>query len=264
MNDKSYGVGRLALIQVKKEPNDRAEQTTQLLFGDHYEVLSTSTDSKWIYIKIFADSYEGWIDYKQHHAITPDYFDQINHANFKITIDLASGILYKKIPLTILLGSIVPISNSELFKMEEQFAFNGEAKSLGQKREFEFLKSIAQKYLHAPYQWGGKSPFGIDCSGFTQMVYKISGYHISRDAHQQAICGKEVAGLDQALPGDLAYFYGSNGNIGHVGILLEDEKIIHASGRVRIDGLTEEGIVDLDSKVITHSLAELRRIMINP
>jgi len=261
MNAKSYGVSRLALVPVRKDPDDRSEQTTQLLFGDHYEVIDSSTDQRWLRIQIFSDSYQGWIDAKQHHPITPDYFQQINHANFKITTDLASSILYKKNPLTILIGSIVPISNSELFKMEEQFAFNGEAKSLGQKREFEFLSSIAMKYLHAPYQWGGKSPFGIDCSGFSQMVYKICGYSISRDASQQATCGREVVGIDNSLPGDLAFFYDKAGHIGHVGLLLEDNKIIHASGKVRIDQLIDEGIIDVERKVITHSLAGIRRII---
>jgi len=256
-----YGVSRLALIPVRLGPDDRTEQTTQLLFGDHYEVIGFSNDKAWVNVRIFADGYEGWINRKQHHGITPEYFDQINHANFKITTDLTAGILYKKNPLTILMGSIVPISNSELFKMEEQFAFNGEAKSLGQKREFEFLKTVALKYLHAPYQWGGKSPFGIDCSGFTQMVYKVSGYLIPRDAYQQATGGTEVLGLSNALPGDLAYFSNGKGNISHVGILLEEEKVVHASGRVRIDQLLEEGIVDIETKVITHTLSGIRRFL---
>ncbi|GAB1445597.1 C40 family peptidase [Flammeovirgaceae bacterium] len=263
MNEESHGVCRLALVQVRKEPDDRSEQITQLLFGDHYEVLSHSTDGKWLYIKIFTDAYEGWIDIKQHHAITPEYFNQINQANFKITTDLTAGILYKKNPITILLGSIVPISNSELFKMEEQFAFNGDAKSLGQKREFEFLRSIAIKYLHAPYQWGGKSPFGVDGSGFTQMVFKISGYSIPRDTNQQSGCARQVANLQSALPGDLVSFYIENGNIGHVGIILEDQKLIHASGSVKIDQLTEEGIVDFESKKISYPLAGIRRILAN-
>jgi hypothetical protein len=256
-----YGVSRLAVVPIRISPDDRTEQTSQLLFGDHYEVLSTSSDMKWLHIRVFADGYEGWIDANQHHSITPEYFDQINHANFKITTDLASGILYKKNPLTILIGSIVPISNSELFKMEEQFAFNGESKSLGQKRDFEFLHSIALKYLHAPYQWGGKSPFGIDCSGFTQMVFKIGGYGLSRDAQQQANCGKEVNDLSSAQPGDLAFFTGINGKVGHVGFILEEQKIIHASGRVKIDMLTEKGICEPDSKTVTHPLAGIRRIM---
>ncbi len=262
MDNVTFGVSRLAVVAVRKEPDDRAEQTTQLLFGDHYELLSFSTDQKWAYIRIFADKYEGWMDAKQHHEITKDYFEQINHANFKITTDIASGILYKKNPLTILMGSIVPISNSELFKMEEQFAFNGEAKSLGQKRDYEFLRTIAIKYLHAPYQWGGKSPFGIDCSGFTQMVFKINGYQIPRDAGQQANAGRSVDSLGQALPGDLAFFHNGSDVISHVGIMMENSRIIHASGQVRIDQLAPEGIIHSETNSITHTLKSIRRALV--
>ncbi|MEQ8423640.1 MAG: C40 family peptidase [Cyclobacteriaceae bacterium] len=256
-----FGVSRLALIPVRKDADNRSEQSSQLLFGDHYEVLDTSKDKEWLYIRIFADKYEGWINVKQHHSISSEYFNQINYANYKITTDLASGILYKKSPLTVLMGSIVPISNSELFKMEEQFAFNGESKSLGQKRDFDFLKSIALKYIHAPYQWGGKSPFGIDCSGFTQMTFKICGYPISRDASEQKKCGKEVDGFGNALPGDLAFFSDTKGTVTHVGIILEEEKIAHASGQVKIDVLVEDGIIDTETKVITHFLSHIRRIL---
>lgn len=261
MDILDYGVCRLALVAVRLKPDDREPQVTQLLFGDHYEVLLISKDGKWLLIRIFADRYEGWIDRKQHHAITSEYFDQINHANFKITTDLVTGILYKKNPLSILIGSIVPVSQVELFKVEEQLAFNGESKSLGQKRDFEFLKSIAIKYGHAPYQWGGKGPFGIDCSGLVQMVFKICGYPLLRDAHQQAGQGKPVDGLLAAKPGDLAFFANPEGQIIHVGILLEDNKIVHASGHVRIDLLMEEGILNLETKIFTHTLAFLRRIM---
>jgi hypothetical protein len=224
-------------------------------------VTQISDDKNWVRIRIHADLYEGWLAEKQHHAITKDFFEQINHANYKISTDLTSSLLYKKSPLTILLGSIVPISNSELFKMEEQFAFNGESKSLGQKREYEFLKFIALKYLNAPYQWGGKSPFGIDCSGFTQMVFKISGYPMLRDASQQASHGKKVNSLSEALPGDLAYFQNSEGHINHVGIILEEDKIIHASGKVHVDLILEEGILNAESKIYTHHLGGIRRIL---
>ena len=256
-----HGVCRLALVPVRKDPADQSEQVTQLLFGDHYEVTRFSEDRKWVCIRIHADLYEGWIIEKQHHTITKEFFEQINHTNYKISTDLTSSLLYKKNPLTILLGSIVPISNSELFRMEEQFAFNGESKSLGQKREYEFLKSIAYKYLNAPYQWGGKSPFGIDCSGFTQMVFKISGYPMLRNASQQANHGKKIKSLAEALPGDLAFFKDQEGHINHVGIILEDEKIIHASGKVHIGLLLEEGILHTESKIYTHHLAGIRRIL---
>lgn len=256
-----YGVCRLALVPVRKTPDDRAEQTTQLLFGDHYEVIHETTDKKWLNIRIHADLFEGWIDASQHHAITKDYFDQINYANYKITTDISCNILYKKNTLTILMGSIVPISNSELFKLEEQFAFNGEAKSLGQKRDVEFLKTIALKYNHSPYQRGGKSPFGIDSAGFTQIVFKISGYSLQREIAQQANQGKKVKDLGEALPGDLLFFMDKHREVNHVGILLDSERVIHADGRVRIDLIMEEGILNPDTKVYTHTLASIRRVI---
>jgi hypothetical protein len=256
-----YGVCRLSLVSVRKEMSDRAEQVTQLLFGDDYEVLEVSKDKKWMRIKTHFDQYEGWIDSRQHHSITKEYFEFISRAEFKITTDLTSSLLYNKIPLMILMGSIIPISGSELFKMEEQFAFNGDSKSLGQKREFEYVKSIAFKYLNAPYQWGGKSPFGIDCSGFVQMVFKICGYRLSRDSSQQSSQGKPVLTIMEAMPGDLAFFNDAENKIVHTGILLGDDKIIHASDRVRIDHINEEGILHMDTKIYTHHLSHIRRIL---
>lgn len=257
MDVLGYGVCRLALVPVRLGPEEQAPQVTQLLFGDHYEMLKVDERRNRILIRVHMDATEGWIDASQHHGITHDYFEQINLANFKITTDLTCGILYKKSPLTILLGSIVPISNSELFKMEEQFAFNGESKSLGQKREFEFVKNIAQKYLNAPQVAGGKSPFGIDPSGFIQMVMKIAGYPISRLAQQQINEGNKLT-LEERKPGDVAFFKTSNPEL-HTGIVLDDRKIIHADGRVRIDQLNDEGIINSDTKTCTHQLVGIRR-----
>ncbi len=261
MNSFDFGICRLSVVPVRLEPSDKGEMVTQLLFGDQYEVTQHNADKKWLKVKIHHDQYEGWIDDKQHHAISKEYFDYLNHAEFKITTDLTTSILYHKSPQVILMGSMIPISSSELFKMEEQFAFNGEAKNVGQKREFEFLKNTAIKYINAPYVWGGKSPFGIDCSGFTQMVFKISGYNLFRDAWQQGNQGKSVKSYHDAKPGDLVFFKNDEGKIIHVGILLDDDKIIHACGRVRIDHFNEEGIINVETKVYTHQLAHIRRIL---
>ena len=261
MEEIDFGVCRLSLAGVRKDPADQAEQVTQLLFGDHYSVLEFSPDRKWIKISIHFDQYEGWIDVKQHQSITKEYFNHISHTEFKITTDLTSTLLYNKSPLVILMGSIIPISSSELFKMEEQFAFNGEAKNVGQRREFDYLRTTASKYLNSPYQWGGKSPFGIDCSGFTQMVFKICGYKLLRDASQQVSQGKTVASLAASRQGDLAFFMNENGKISHTGILLAENKIIHASGKVRIDPIDDEGILPGETKIHTHKLSAIRRIM---
>ena len=261
MEEIDYGICRMSVLPVRKDPAHQAEQVTQFLFGDHYAVIEHSNDGKWVRVRGWYDQYEGWIDIRQHQAISPEYFKHINHAEFKITTDLTATLLYNKSPIMILMGSMIPISSSELFKMEEQFAFNGESKNVGQRREFDFLRVIATRYLNSPYQWGGKTPFGIDCSGFTQMVFKICGYKLLRDASQQAGQGKAVASLSAARQGDLAFFTDGNGKVSHTGILMADHKVIHASGKVRIDLLGEEGIRHAESGVLTHTLSVIRRVL---
>ena len=256
-----YGVCRLSIVPVRAEASDKSELSTQLLFGDHYEVIEISKDKKWLKIRINFDQFEGWLDAKQHHPVSRDYYDYLNRAEFKITIDITASILYNKSPQIILMGSMIPISSSELFKMEEQFAFNGEAKNLGQKREYEYLRNVAVKYLNAPYLWGGKSPFGIDCSGFVQMVFKICGYRLFRNSWQQSNQGKSFRNVEQSKPGDLIFFKNVEGKVNHVGILLEGDRIIHASGKVRVDHLNEEGILNLETKIYTHQFSHVRRIL---
>jgi hypothetical protein len=255
------GICRICIVPVRREPSDKAEMVTQLLFGDHYTVMEYSGDGKWVRISIYYDEYEGWIDVKQHKRISEEYFEEINNNEFRICTDLIAPILYKKKPLQIVLGSILPLAHTELFDIEEQFAFNGEAKRLGQRREFDFLKFITLKYLNAPYLWGGKSPFGIDCSGFTQMVFKLTGYRLKRDTSQQVLQGENIAGLEEALPGDLIFCRNEDKQISHVGILLEDKKIIHASGSVRVDFLDERGIFNRSMNEYTHRMAEIKRIL---
>lgn len=261
MDNLEFGVCRLSIVPVRMEPGDRAEQVSQLLFGDHYEVTYRTHDRKWLRIRTYFDQYEGWIDEKQHHGISYDYFDYLNRAEFKITTDLSSTILYNKTQLTILLGSMIPISSSELFKMEEQFAFNGEAKNVGTKREYEFLRTIAFRYYNAPYLWGGRSPFGVDCSGFTQMVFKICGYKLFRDSWQQASQGKYFATIEEGQPGDLVFFTNAEDQVHHVAILLEGMRVIHASGKVRVDPIDGQGILNTDTKSYTHTFSHLRRII---
>ena len=258
LNEK--GVCRLSIVPVRTKPLDSSEMVTQLLFGDHYSVVEESNRGKWVRIKVHNDGYEGWIDKKQHYFITEAYFEQINSADYKVCLDRATTILFKKRTLPILLGSVLPIASVELFKLEEQFAFNGESKSLGEVWPFERLKQVAFKYLNAPYLWGGKTPFGIDCSGFTQMVFKICGYRLERDSAMQCNQGRVVDTLVQAEPGDLCFF-GTKTKINHVGILLENERIIHASGFVRIDEITEEGIINKDTGEKTHNINSIRRII---
>src|SRR5210317_104013 len=134
------GVCRLSVVPVRVKPLESSEMVTQLLFGDHYSVFEESNRGKWVRIKVYSDGYEGWIDKKQHYQISEEYFEQINSADYKICLDRSSTVLFKKKTLPILMGSVLPIASVELFKLEEQFAYNGEAKNLGEVWRFERLK----------------------------------------------------------------------------------------------------------------------------
>ena len=168
--------------------------------------------------------------------------------------------LYNKQVIHVPLGSVLPLLNNPLFQNEEQLAFNGEAKSLHQKWESDQLISLSKKYLNAPYLWGGRSPFGIDCSGFTQVVFRVAGYKLQRDSKDQIGQGKEIQ-LEDAGPGDLAFFTNKAGKMNHVGIILKDNQIIHASGKVRVDQLDNQGIFNQEIKTYTHQLFQVRRIL---
>ena len=115
-------------------------------------------------------------------------------------------------------------------------------------------------YLNAPYLWGGRTHFGIDCSGFTQMVYKLNGHKLLRDASQQATQGEPLSFIEESEPGDLAFFDNEEGTITHVGIMMADHHIIHAHGQVRIDHMDHTGIYNAELKKHTHKLRVIKKI----
>src|SRR5690606_32644982 len=154
---------------------------------------------------------------------------------------------------SICLGSLVSSANFLGHHFEGRF--------FSETRPKRFLIETALLYLNTPYLWGGKTPFGIDCSGFTQMVYKLNGYKLLRDASQQATQGEALSFIEESEPGDLAFFDNHEGIITHVGIIMEDNYIIHAHGKVRIDRLDHSGIFNYDTRSHTHRLRVIKRII---
>jgi len=260
MESLSYGICRLSVVPVRAKGEDASELISQLLFGEHYTVLDRDEEAKWIYVRNAFDSYEGWIDVKQHHGISIEYYQQLDNTEYKICTDFTARILYNKNVVHVTIGAILPLLSNPLFVTEEQLAFNGEAKSLFQRWPVEQMLVSANKYLNAPYLWGGKTPFGIDCSGFTQQVFRLAGYQLKRDSIQQLRQGKEVNFGDH-LPGDLAFFKNENGIMNHVGIVLTNESVIHASGQVRIDRLDNEGIFNETMNKHSHRLFKIKRVV---
>jgi hypothetical protein len=252
-----FGICNLAIIPLRFEPSDKSEIVSQVLFGEHFEILEQL--KQWFRIKMQYDDYEGWIDSKQLQLISESSFNQLSKDAIILNADLIEYITApNNVLIPIPLGSSVSFLNNNDINTSN-FVFEG-TKISGIKPK-ECLINTAFLYLNTPYLWGGKTPFGIDCSGFTQMVYKLNGYKLLRDASQQATQGEALSFIEESEPGDLAFFDNDEGNITHVGIIMEDNYIIHASGKVRIDRLDHLGIYNAEINKHTHKLRVIKKII---
>lgn len=252
-----FGICNLAIVPLRAEASDRSEMTSQVLFGEHFRILEQT--EKWSRIEIAFDGYNGWIDNKQFKAITEAQYNSLNTCPIVLNADLIEYIttpnnLLQPIPLGASLSFLdFPEINTE------SYVFEG-LRSSGITSKDNLIKT-AFMYLNAPYLWGGKTPFGLDCSGMMQMVYKLNGYKLLRDASQQATQGEALSFIEESEPGDLAFFDNEEGRIIHVGMIMENNYIIHAHGKVRIDRLDHLGIYNVDTKRHTHKLRVIKKII---
>ena len=251
-----YALCNLAIVPLRFEPSDRSELVTQVLFGETFTILEKK--EKWSRISLAADLYEGWIDNKQFTEITADQFNKIQESAKFYCADLIDYLTGKNTLMPVSLGSDLSYLTFADIN-SQQLTFDG-TMITGIQPKANLLKT-AFLYLNAPYLWGGKTPFGIDCSGFTQMVYRLNGYNIPRDASQQAKIGEPLSFIEESEVGDLAFFDNEEGNIIHVGIIMENNYIIHAHGKVRIDRLDHLGILNIDSGRHTHKLRVIKKII---
>ncbi len=256
----SYSFCNVSVIPVRLEPAHKAEQVTQLLFGERAEVLELN-DKDWARIRCEWDGYEGWCKIGQLNMVsrkeykkTPRYMAEGHTAK----------LVFDKGQLMLPLGSeLIALKKSGINTGSQTGIYKG--KKLNRKNltvDSISVKNAAMQYLHAPYQWGGRSIAGIDCSGLTQMAFKLCGKSIMRDASQQATEGELVDFLQYARCGDLAFFNNDDGKIVHTGILLDNATIIHAtdtSGRVVIDPIDQAGIISATLKKRTHHLRFVKR-----
>ena len=252
-----YAAAITPVAHIRAEPSHRSEIVSQLLFGEAVVIKTEKKDFTEI-ISVY-DNYEGWVQNSQLEKVKasfakrkPDGF--IKEHNIVATRNDAPIHLPLGTPVFRWLRHIgnIQISYKKAYtKLQEQLPFTQEN-----------IEKLAYSYINTPYLWGGKSNLGIDCSGFTQQVFKQLGVFLKRDAYQQATQGEVVGFLQLAVCGDLAFFDNEEGHITHVGILLNDSSIIHSSGCVRIDPIDNEGIINKETKLRTHRLRMIKRMSI--
>lgn len=234
------------------EPSDSSEMVNQVLYGEFFKVLEIR--KKWSRIRLAHDDYEGWIDNNQYNQIEEEAYQGLSPLTPKVATDLVQLIhCPDKQLVSIPMGAQV---NSCHITGD---SYEGRSTS-GPKEKYQLLNT-ALLYLKSPYLWGGRTPFGLDCSGFTQMVYRLNGHKLLRDASQQAAQGEALSFIEESEPGDLAFFDNSEGAIVHVGIIMPDNHIIHCHGEVRIDYIDHTGIFNKVKGKHTHKLRVIKRIV---
>lgn len=235
------GICNVTVAPVRAENSDKAEIVTEMLFGESADILEVNKN--WTRIKMHYDGYEGWIDTKQLKPVTDEEL-----AKRKVTV------------VTEDFSSVLMNDGKTLLSMGSEVEFP----VVASRRSHDLRESIAlaaKEFLNVPYLWGGKSFFAVDCSGFTQLVYKIHDIKLPRDTYQQAEVGEPLTFVEESQPGDLAFFENPEGKIIHVGIMLDNQKIIHASGKVRIDILDSTGIFNKEMNKHTHKLRVIKNLL---
>ncbi len=243
----------LSMISVRSEPSSKSEMVNQLLFGDH--VIIKDESRGWLKIASLHDNYEGWCEFNQIETSTDD-----SALSGMLVGDTTAVFSSSQRTITLVYGSSVPGLNDH-FSIKDQ-TFKLTKGKIVEPQTYNGLNLVkaAMKYVDSPYLWGGRSPFGIDCSGLIQMAFKLTGISMPRDASDQANHpGEYIDLIGESEIGDIAFFDNEEGRIIHTGILTGDGSIIHANGRVRIDSVDHNGIFNKELGIYTHKLRVIKR-----
>lgn len=247
-----YGICPLSIIPLRIMPHDESELTSQLLYGEHFKILEER--SEWSRIRVAFDGFEAWAKNKQLKKISKSLYTEIDNTPQKLSGDLIEFLVSKQQELILIpLGA----SLNSIDYLEHNFDGNSVEGTFHKSNIIE----TALFYHNVPHLAGGKSPLGIDASGFTQMVYKLNGYYLKRSATTQAKQGEALSFIEESEPGDLAFFDDEDGIINHVGIIMENNYIIHVDEKVRIDRIDHSGIFNSELKKHTYKLRVIKKII---
>lgn len=256
-----YGLCLLSVVPLRKESKESSEQISQLIFGDTFSILKE--EGQWAFIKLYYDNYEGWISRNQYIKISSEEFFVLTKSKPLYTLSPITKIKIENIKTSKTHIINAPIGSRLLSKSYRVNFYKIELlqDSLAPpiKLTKQNLEEITKLFDRVPYLWGGKSIFGIDCSGFSQTILKFFNKPLLRDASMQITQGEKIENLSQAKAGDLAFFSSESGKITHVGILLSNSMIVHASGFVRTDRIDEKGIIREEDKTYSHTLYQINR-----
>jgi hypothetical protein len=252
-----YAIVSVPAAPVRRKPNHRREMVNQLLFGETVKILKTKGDL-WVKTESLHDGYIGWVT---NTMLLPVNEDMANTLTAFVTSDILSSLSVGERKLNVPIGSSLPMLESGKGRLAETaYMFSGKFyRKDEQVPSAALVKELTTAWLNAPYLWGGRTPLGVDCSGFVQVIFKLMGIDLPRDAWQQAQVGRSVKKFSEAQTGDLAFFDNKE-DIVHVGIILDGNQIIHASGKVRIDELTKKGVINAETGKRTLRLKAVRRI----
>lgn len=242
---------------VRRKAAHSSEMVNQLLFGESVQVLRSKKEL-WVKVRSQHDGYEGWM--------TNTMLEQVDEVtagtqSLHASTSMLSTILLGDKTMNIPVGSSLPFFDGKKGRLgATEFSYTDNFFKLDEQRPSpELIQHLAMAWLNAPYMWGGRTPLGVDCSGFVQVIYKLMGVDLPRDAWQQAQEGTEVKKFRDIQTGDLAFFDNKE-DIVHVGILLGNEQIIHASGKVKIDTISKKGIVNTTQTKRVLRLRAIRRV----
>ena len=257
------GIVLHSVVPVRSEANEGSEQLTQLLFAETVDILEEKP--RWIRIKNDADGQIGWVDFKMLTTLSDSECELVAKADksARVMMPMAYAVSENNgqtIPLTA--GTCLPNYKDGRFEVLG-VGFRIDPSMVADKSlemTTEKIMEVVRFFLNVPYLWGGKNALGMDCSGFTQIIHSLFGHQLLRNASEQVTQGMPVKSLKNAQTGDLAFFDHEDGKISHVGLILDGERIIHCSGRVKVEKLDEIGIFSIEQGgTYTHHLVSIRR-----